>query len=174
MTIKVTLEFDTIEDAIVDLGKLLEEGQTVKTVSPGSAETGAKDATRQVNKLAPTKKVQELMDQHKLTVEDVKGTGKDGRITQADVKNHLNKIASQSSGSDDESGETPETPPETETSGSVEDCKTALKGLNDTKGMQVCIDVLSRFGAKRISDLKEGQYPDFIAKCEAVKNGEDV
>lgn len=35
-------------------------------------------------------------------------------------------------------------------------------------------DILSRFGAKRIPELKEDQYAEVIAKCDAVLEGEPV
>lgn len=53
-----------------------------------------------------------------------------------------------------------------------EDCLAALKPVNEKKGIQGCIDLLSKFTdangnpVKRVSDMKVEDYVSFIAFCE--------
>ena len=168
MTIKVTFEYLTLEQAIVGLGAMLLPGKPLTTGPvPGVAALAAKTATKEISVKEPTKAIQELLTKHSLTVTDVIGTGKDGRITKADVEN---AIKARGLGIDNVS-----TPTVAAVIGTVEITKDTLREnlrkLNDAKGMQTCLDVLSRFGVQRISDIKENQYADFIKKVEEVLAG---
>ena len=109
-TDKVVLEVPAAEDGV--LGKIIEaEGTTVaahqvigsieagaaaapapaKTTAVQSADTDASnddgDADATPGQTSPT--VRKLLDKHRLSASDVKGTGKNGRITKTDVEAHV-------------------------------------------------------------------------------------
>lgn len=56
------------------------------------------------------------------------------------------------------------------------DCQAAIKKLYETDGnkMARCEQVVSRFGVKRIKDLLPAQRGEFVAKVNAVLNGEEI
>jgi hypothetical protein len=47
-----------------------------------------------------------------------------------------------------------------------DDAKTALKKVSAAHGIPVAADLLGKFNAKKISAVKEEQYPEFIDACE--------
>lgn len=55
------------------------------------------------------------------------------------------------------------------------DCKAAAKAMaaafNQAEGRQATIDVLARFGATKMPEVKPEQYGDFIALCQEVQAG---
>lgn len=57
---------------------------------------------------------------------------------------------------------------------SQEAAQTAMEKIYDAKGMDTARDVLARFGAKRVRDLKPEQRAEFIAKVDAVIAGAPV
>jgi len=173
MSIKVTFECDTVEEAIVLLGKHVDEQNppVVTTTKPGPAAGAADDANKTVAKLAPAKAAQVLIDEHNLNVADITGTGKGGRITKGDVEKYFKSIAPEpvdpvkkESGSE-EGGESEVT---------IDVVRDKLKELNGAKDMDTCLKVLSHFGVKRVSDLEVDQYQKFIDKCNDVINGGKV
>ena len=58
---------------------------------------------------------------------------------------------------DDDSGEAKVT---------IEDVRESLIALTKAKGPQVAKAVLEKFGAKKVSDLDEGKYPDLVKLAE--------
>ena len=55
-----------------------------------------------------------------------------------------------------------------------DDVKARVLALSKDFGRDITVDVLSRCGASKAPDLNEDQYADFIAKADAVLNGEEV
>jgi hypothetical protein len=53
----------------------------------------------------------------------------------------------------------------------TEDVQAALEKLFEAKGMGICLEVLSRYGAKFGRELKPEQYADFIAHAGKVAAG---
>lgn len=54
------------------------------------------------------------------------------------------------------------------------DAQAALEKLFASKGMEICREVMSRFGVQRLKDLKPEQYADFVAHVETVLAGGKV
>lgn len=54
------------------------------------------------------------------------------------------------------------------------DAQQALEKLFNATNIGTAQAVMARFGVKRVRELKPEQRKDFIAKCEAVQNGEAV
>ncbi len=174
MSIEIKFTVDTVEEAIVLLGRHVDDqaAAVVTTSSPGPASTAATEATNTVAKLGPAKSAQILIDEHNLDVSEITGTGKDGRITKGDVEKYIKSLPVEEEPEDlsNEPGENAEG----ETEATIELARDKLKELNGAKDMDTCLQVLSRFGVKRISELKKEQYQGFIEKCDAVIKGEAV
>ena len=52
-----------------------------------------------------------------------------------------------------------------------QDCVDALTQVTSKKNLDAARELLTRFGAPRVSELKAEQYPAFIAECRAVAHG---
>lgn len=50
----------------------------------------------------------------------------------------------------------------------IEDCRTALSNLFDTKGREAAKAALAEFKAARVTDLKADQYRGFVVLCETL------
>jgi hypothetical protein len=50
---------------------------------------------------------------------------------------------------------------------SREQVKTALEQLNAARGITVVREILAKFNCSRLSEVKEEQFADFIAACQA-------
>ena len=138
---------------------------------------------------APTPAILAALEKYGITEDEwplVPRSGKGGRMTKADVEAYSTTRAPPAPAEYTGSGDdvTNSKPPATtdaplvddapDTPTSLEDCREALKALNAEKGMNVCREVLSRFGVQRMSDLDEDRYADFAGKCAAVVNGAEV
>lgn len=51
------------------------------------------------------------------------------------------------------------------------DAQAALEKLFSAKGMEICREVMSRYGVQRLKDMKSEQYADFIQHAEKVLAG---
>lgn len=176
--VTVTLQYESVEDAIVGLGNIL-AGDGPDTSQKPKVDVGvvASEANKNVSARGPTKAVQDLLTKHGLKVEDVPGSGKDGRVTKKDVEDYLAKQAEREQPDDGEvnPGEPETTAPESAgEQPSLDDVRAALKKLNDSEGMNACRDVMARFGVNRVSELDGGQYAEFVAKCGAVVDGGEI
>lgn len=106
------------------------------------------------------------------------GSGKDGRVTQADVKAAAKAAPVQTSEGPSAEPEPPEEPatvpaadpfaddtPEASIEPTKENATAALRVVHGEKGMDACMAVLKEMGASRISDVPAEKYGEFIAKC---------
>jgi len=50
----------------------------------------------------------------------------------------------------------------------IEDVKTALRSLRETKGKDICIELLNEFGAEMVSGLEAEKYGDFVARAKGL------
>lgn len=62
----------------------------------------------------------------------------------------------------------PEGEAQTDTTISKETVKSALQRVNLKKGLPVARDLLDKFDAKKLSDLKEDDYLPFVQACEKL------
>lgn len=189
--VTLTLEYDHVEDAVLALGGLLQTpaAPPVRVTTGPSAAEVAREAERAIAEPPRiSAAVQALLDQHGVPADKVTGTGKNGRITQKDVLACLRTWVrkepasaappppappSEEPGGVSDEGEA--TPPAGDGTEVTKDAaRDALAALNEAKGMNACLDVLSRFGVKRLGELKPETYGDFVAKCREVADGADV
>ena len=156
-------------EAVRDLKKLTANGGgTVHTIA---AEAKAEVKAQEPKALTPAVKAlaEELhipASQHGL----ITGTGKDGNVTQGDVKAFAKgrppAVPAAVANIESEAG-TPAGPAHPDDAApTLEQVKGALKGLNEVKGMPACIKVLSKAGAANVSALLPAAYADFITACE--------
>lgn len=157
----------------------------------------AKEAAKKVKeKEAPTaypqaKKILEEAGVPEAEYAKIDRTGKGGKITANDAKAY---VAIRNAPEEPEEPEKPqerdlpepghasgqaEKAPETASEAVTEaaeganynDAKAALQGVYTERGMMVSRATLTRFGAQRIADLKEEQFPEFVGYCRAVAKG---
>lgn len=172
MTVKVTLEFDNVDNAIVALGYLAEANspQSSTGTGPTVAKQAATEAASHLPK-PPSKTVQSALDKHGLTAEQVgPGSGKNGALTKKDVEAYVAKQGDQGPATQpakDLPGKTVDEY-EGEVIPDLDTCKAKLKALNEVTNLQNCINTLGRFGVKRVSDLPAEKFGDFIATCDKI------
>lgn len=130
---------------------------------------------------APTQKTLDMAREMGIDVNDVQGSGKDGRVTQADLKEYARHMTPKTPSPDPENGAAavPETDPFSEQATASEDPEPltieptkgnailALKVVNEVHDMDACLTVLSQFGARRIGDVPGDEYARFIEACGA-------
>lgn len=107
---------------------------------------------------APTPKVQELIDEMLGAGFDwtqIEPTGKDGKITQSDVKKHA-ESRQQAEQVAAQGGAT------------LEDATNVLKAIVAKKGMNVGRELLAEFEAARLAELAPEKFGDFVKRAEEV------
>ena len=111
---------------------------------------------------------------------DIPRTGKEGRMTKADVtawakaRPAASAPARQPEPTPEPAPEpepTPEPAPElTSDAPMLDQARGALKALNNTRGMPPCIEALKKFGARRVSEIDPEQFGEFIAYCDLQRD----
>lgn len=89
----------------------------------------------------------------------VTGTGAGGKVLKKDVEAHIDQVHT------DEIDATK--PQESVGEPTVDGARDALKALGESKGIPACMDHLSRYGVKRVSDLLPEQLGKFIEETTA-------
>lgn len=182
--VKITLEFPSLDAAIVGLGKLV--GTPVKVTQPVAALGAGGSAPAQAPASPTTTKRKGRSDKGQ-------ARGANAATTQkSDVLAAAPSPATQSgkgdtsaspaapagtSGTTDGEKPSPSTTPETaNTAGSTtatqEACQQALEGVFNKHGAQLAMDLLARHGVKRVRELKPEQFTDFVKmSAEALEKG---
>lgn len=206
MTIQMMIEADTHEAFVEKLqGIAVALGSTERVETKGSdypaLDIGERPDTpenRQVDAAAdqqqaaeaasttggipnPTKATVALAEEKGVDLADVKGTGKNGRVTQADVKAHAAASAPQEDPAPEPEAPAPADTPaadpfsegeepvmQTEATSiepTAENTTAALKAVNAEKGMDVCVEILGEYGCRRVSEVPAESRPAFIEFC---------
>lgn len=191
--LKLTLEFKTVDEAIVALGKLVGAPSAplrAAAVEPQGPVT-ATPATRPGRKPRADKGQKRGEYAPRQPEADAAGAGapKDTPLTATSGSEPAATPSAAPAAEASESRTAPKTAPAegdkpqpsgvVPASGAVpsqEAVQTALERLFASKkvpaeGIALCQDVLSRFGVTRARDLKPEQRAEFIAKAEAVATG---
>lgn len=153
---------------------------------PGDDETqGGAPAAAPVDPPAPTKKTADLAEQLGVDLAGVEGTGKNGRVTQADVKLAAKSTpateTSEGPSTEPEAPDTPATVPpndpfgeeggeETNIEPTKENATAALRVVHGTNGMDGCMAILKQFEARKMGEVAESQYGAFIDACANAVN----
>lgn len=145
--VRITMEFDTIEDAIVALGNALPKGP-----DPVDVKSEAKKASKVIAERKIDAGAQNLMDKYGLKADQITATAKNGKIFRKDVEKYVNE---------NNLGKNPPVPPVVESDA----LRDSLKSLNDRRGYTVCQQFLRKFGAEKITDLRPEQHEEFIKKA---------
>lgn len=163
-------EAGALVEGIRDLKKLSKGGMTAGESSRKMAAEAKKDLPPPpaVEKPALTPAVVKVAQELGVSEDSwaaIPGTGKDGRITQGDVK----KFAAAHAGKAPALTELPGVAPDSEHSGdsetvqpTLENARAALKELNTAKGMPVCIALLKEFKVPKVGDLAPPYFGMFI------------
>ena len=153
--VKITLEFPSIDVAIVALGKLV--GTPVKATQPVAASVAAgQGATAPA---APTTTRKGRND---------KGVPRKPKAEPAGAGATVTTTASAAA---------PQAAPAGEASVSTltaADTEKALEAVFNGKGLPTAQALLQRFGIARLRDLKPEQYVDFVAAAKEVVEGKPV
>lgn len=164
--VKVTLEFLSVDQAIVALGKLVVAPVKATQPVPPQASTDKAEAPAPA---ATTTKRKGRSDKgqprgpHGATKEAAPGAAP----AEGDKPQPSGVTPSPAAAS---TVETPTGPAQTP---KTEDVQKALEGVFNKHGAQVAMNLLARFGVKRLRDLKPEQGADFIAfAAEAEKTGQ--
>jgi hypothetical protein len=169
--IKVTLEFKSVDEAIITLGKLVEmrNGKPVLGPAPESLTepliTGAPPATRR----SRADKGQKRGSYKNVAASDApQGTTAETAGAAVPAVQNPGLVPAPTAA-------TPEVSPGTQagTGGqspapAVEEVQAVLEKLFNAKGANAAIDLLSRFGCKRGRDLLPEQRAEFIAEASKV------
>ena len=161
MKTRVTFEFDSVDEAIVALGKL---AGTKPVLTPEQA--------------AAAEKVVALEKARKGRNDKGKKRGPYGAHPQdAEKKEEISANTAENTPATKDIPAEPAKegevlPPEQPAIPSAADAQKALEELFNKRGIEVARDALSRFGCKRVSELKEGSRAEFIALVEkAIAEG---
>jgi len=165
MKISITVEDLSLDEALLFLAQKAEDGAPSLPVENVAAEVheAAKAAAKlPASRIPPTPAVKKLIDAAEVDWRDIPGTGKEGRITQQDVNKYIRLNLTPPAEQADppvvpDSGEAEGAPP------AITEVRDALKALNGSKGMSACLEVLAKFGVKKIGELAEKDYANFIA-----------
>ena len=96
----------------------------------------------------------------------IPGTGKNGGVTQGDVRKFATLIAEAPALADPPVVPGPTTTGDNAGPVTLDDCRTALKALNDAKGMPACIKVLTKVDAPNISAVSADKFGTFLELCQ--------
>lgn len=183
--IKVTLEFETYEDAIIDLGAIAENRAARKDGKPGPTVAGqaAREASQQiVEPKPPTKRIKALLDEYGLQVEDVVPTGRGGAITKEDILQAVEVRRAKAAQAEAEAEAEPESPLDNPNEPvdpepvedepaqvgevpTIEGCTAALKEVSAKKDLATCREILARFGVNRVTEIPENRRAEFVQVC---------
>src|SRR5574341_909059 len=170
MSVKVELVFNSVDEAIVALGKIVGTAATVRGETPEKRERkGRSDAGKP---RGPYNK-------------DTTTGGPSPASVEQPVAAGTSPVASASPtkpAAPEQAAKPAVAPAATAPSGTVaaapaaavptpEQVQTALEKLFNAKGFEDCALLLSRYGAKRGKDLKPEQRAEFIAHAEGVVAG---
>lgn len=171
MTVKVTLEFKSADEAIVALGKLV----GIKTSAAPAGEVGAVDAVdarkkpeqpgaAEPRQRKPRADKGQKRDPYGPRQQEAKGT-EAGAPTVASATPDVGTGAT---------GSAPVTSAASAPAAvvKIEDVQAALGEMYEKKGHDISLAVLSRFGVQRGKDLLPEQWAEFIAKAKRVVAGE--
>ena len=159
--IKITLEFTSVDAAIVALGKLVVAAPKKDSVAP------AKPAP--VVSL-PTPGPEPVVTEPKPTAK--RAPRADKGVPRGPYKKD---VAAPDSADGGAAPAVPATPVAPEPLGqepgaaaptaTLADCQKALEKMHDKVGLQPCLDLLARYGVKRVRDLLPKQYAEFAAEA---------
>lgn len=151
MTIKITFEYETVEDAIKalathgGLASLETSPQRLMTVAP---EDGAPVVQKRRGR--PPRSV-------------AAATGKPAEPKTPETQKAVPEIVAAPAG----------VPPVVAAPDlKLEDAQAAVERLYAAVNAEACIALLARFGVKRVRDLKKDQYAEFISDAEKAAKGE--
>lgn len=191
---------DFLEAVAVGRGQTIGPGDPPGQTVAGAA---ASEAAGNIAK-PPTPAVKKVLDELGIPEPEypnITRSGKNGNMTQGDVREYAAKRTSvppsspppppppsdgsvdagtgDSASDDFDLGDlggdsTDQTPAIT-----ADEVKASLKSVFDAKGggnagREACIDLLSRYGVKRVTDVLEDRYADFVAHAARVVAGEPV
>lgn len=204
MTIQMMIEADTHEEfaaklkgiaaALGSTERVETKGDgntplpTLDTSEPGQPAPQQEEAPSTGGIPNPTKATVALAEEKGVDLADVKGTGKNGRVTQADVKKYAEQNPVRPVPADQQQepeepeapapADTPaadpfaedepapsETQPATTIEPTAENTTAALKAVNAEKGMDVCVEILGEYGCRRVSEVPADSRPAFIEFC---------
>lgn len=125
-------------------------------------------------KLSAMPSAVKFAQQHRIDLSTVKGTGKGGRITLANVKKVHEAMQAQGREleQDPETQDTVE-PKETSEPPSLEEVREALSHLNSEKGLPSARDILARYGCAKVSEIPEERRDEFITECNTIAAGDE-
>lgn len=202
--VKVTIEFNSYDQAIVALGKIVDPAREAKRLASLAAKDQAvADAQREVSAEVrgqaapePTAPAEQPKRGRKPRADKGQKRGAYGP-RDADANAEGVREAAPAPGTHAPSAApsaeaapqpTPEPTPEPTPAPVVTDAPTpptvaqpsfpsaqaALEALFAKMGMKPTMDTLGRFGVQRLRDLPSERHPEFIAKCSSVIAGEPV
>lgn len=184
--IKVTLEFESADQAIVALGKLV--GAPLKVASGSASKDsaaqapGAPTTTRRGRSDkgqprgsykvdATTQAAAQGTEENRSTLESAQVIGKGG---DSSVSSSTPVAAApQTAAATPVEGDKPQPPGTTSPAAvpKIEDAQASIAKVFNEKKIDVAMQVLSRFGVKAVRELKSAQYAEFIQKCDDVLAG---
>lgn len=184
--IKVTLEFERVDEAIVALGKLVGTSTKVASASEAVTLTNAAAASRPSKRRGRSDKGQPRGSYKVDATTNAAGAGAplvatDPVTVSAAVTDPGNAgtaatptstVADKVSQATQEAGAPPAVAPAATITD--KDAQASVSKLFEAKGLQVALQVLSRFGAKAVRELKPTQYVEFVQKVNDVLNGGEV
>ena len=184
-------------DVVTNARATVEEAPKAET-APSVARVAAQEATKTLAPTQPTPAVKALLDSYEVSSSEwplITRTGKDGRMTQGDVKAYVagrmillapdpapaaeEPAESAPAAEADEATPAPVIVEDDNTPAKVttlDDVRNALKSLYEASedGRTTCLDLLSRFGVKKVGELPEAQYANFIRRATGALNGEAI
>jgi hypothetical protein len=166
MSVKVTLEFKSADEAIVALGKLVGIKTSAAPAAVAAGPQGAESPAVVPAAAEPrTRKARADKGQprgpYKITGEPAEMVQKDG----------TDKAAASAPAKSAPPAAPTQTPGPTGTA-TLAEVQAALNELYEKNGHDVSLAVLSRFGVDRAKNLLPEAWADFIAKARAVIAGE--
>jgi len=137
--------------------------------APGKEQGTATEPPPPVHPLTPAvlALAQELMPG--LDYSLIPGTGKEGRVTQGDVKAYAKKM-----GPGAATSHAAEPVASADTSASAPDlvaASSALSALVESKGVPAARELFAKFNVARLGEMDAAKYAEFIKACEATISG---
>lgn len=137
-------------------------------------ETATREANTAIAAVTPTPAVKRALEEAGIPESEwgnIPRSGKNGRMTQGDVKKYAASRPVTTPTPAVKQGESAPAQNSQETP-TIDDCRSALKEVNDKRGMNHCLGLLRRFGCARVGELKKEQHAEFVERAKKVAAGE--
>lgn len=187
MAVKVTLEFENVDAAIVGLSKLVGTSQASKAQPAKSPDSTVVGQASQPSKRRGRSDKGQPRGSYKVdATTNAAGAGAPAVATDpvtvsaavtdpgnaGTAATPTSTVADKVSQATQEAGAPPAVAPAATLTD--KDAQAAVSKLFEAKGLQIALQVLSRFGARVVRELKPTQYAEFVQKVNDVLNGGEV